>query len=606
MSTLDDFAATLAVRAHEKGLEFLCAADPDVPFLLQGDPGRLRQILTNLVGNAIKFTRQGEVAVRVTRTDSQSKTANPKSEIGNQVELRFSIRDTGIGIPPDKLGLLFNKFSQVDASTTRQYGGTGLGLAISKQLVTLMGGQVGVRSEVGQGSEFWFTVRLGLQPVDAPDEHSETPALAKLDGVRILVVDDNTTSREILRMRLTSWGMRSTEVDGGRVALKALAAALQQGDPFQVVILDMQMPEMDGATLGEMIKSDKSLSETLLVLLSSLGERGDARRFAQIGFSGYLVKPMRHTDLFNVLSTALAGNALPVDAPRPIVTRHSAREIIRAEANPGYDGMNEITGKRILLAEDNITNQQVAMGILKKFGLRVDVVANGAEALTALKSIPYDLVLMDVQMPVMDGLEASMCIRDAQSAVLNHNIPIVAMTANAMLGDRNRCLTAGMNDYIAKPVKPQALAQILRRWLAGAVETQSANPQDAAQTIEASHLPVPVALQTKPIFDKAVMLRRMMNDDELVRLIISGFLDDIPLQIQALKDYLKVGDATGAERQAHTIKGASANVSAELLREVAFEMEKSGKFGDLDAMRKSMGELELQFAHLKEELEKVI
>ncbi|MEI8132625.1 MAG: PAS domain S-box protein, partial [Leptolinea sp.] len=319
LSLLDDFAATVAMRAHDKGLEFICAADPGVPTFLQGDPGRLRQILTNLVGNAIKFTGQGEVAVRVACV----------SKTNTDAELRFSIRDTGIGIPPEKIGLLFNKFSQVDASTTRQYGGTGLGLAISKQLAELMGGRIGVESEAGQGAEFWFTVRLGMQP---EGKASEIPTMANLSGVHILIVDDNATSREILDMRLTAWGMRPAEAIDGVTALQALTAAVAEGDPFQIAVLDMQMPGMDGATLGQMIKSDDQLSGTHLVLLSSLGERGDARRFEKIGFAGYLVKPLRHTDLFNVLSAALGGSGIEI---RPIVTRHSASETLRRSLKAG-------------------------------------------------------------------------------------------------------------------------------------------------------------------------------------------------------------------------------------------------------------------------------
>jgi signal transduction histidine kinase/DNA-binding response OmpR family regulator/HPt (histidine-containing phosphotransfer) domain-containing protein len=597
LSMLDDFGATLAMRAQEKGLELLCAADPDIPALLRGDPGRLRQILTNLTGNAIKFTSQGEVAVRVTQVKDPSSIAIEDASTFDDsiVELRFSIRDTGMGIPPEKLGLLFNKFSQVDASTTRQFGGTGLGLAISKQLAELMGGRIGVNSEPGRGSEFWFTVRLGQRPADSPDGRSVIPVLANLKGVHILVVDDNATSREILNLRLASWGMRSAEVIDGPSALQALSVAREHGDPFQVAILDMQMPGMDGATLGQLIKSDERLNGTHLVLLSSLGERGDARRFAQIGFAGYLTKPVRYTDLFNVLSIALADRAALVEAPGsgiftpPIVTRHSAREFQR---------MNVAAGTHVLLAEDNITNQQVALGILKKLGVNADAAANGFEVIKALESIPYDLVLMDVQMPEMDGLEATQRIRDIQSSVLNHNIPIIAMTANAMQGDRERCLQAGMNDYVSKPVNPQALAEALDRWLpvrvvipvepSGEIQEQVGGDADT------------------PVFDKAALMQRLLDDDELARVVIAGFLEDIPLQIQTLKDYLEAGDVIGTERQAHTIKGASANIGGEALRAIANELEKLGKSGDLPAVRERMGELELQFARLRVVLEKEI
>jgi PAS domain S-box-containing protein len=453
-SLLDDFAATLAVRAHEKGLELLCAADPTVPTLLRGDPGRLRQILTNLTGNAVKFTQDGEVAVRVSLVEEEE-PRNTQTARKNQTDvlLRFSVRDTGIGIPADKLGLVFDKFSQVDASTTRQYGGTGLGLAISKQLTELMGGEVGVISEEGKGSEFWFTARLGTQ-TEGAQAKSHPPA--NLRDVRALIVDDNATNREILTKRMTSWGMRPTGVKDGPGALQDLFRALDENDPFRIAVIDMQMPGMDGEALGRAIKADARLSDTRMVMLTSLGTRGDARRFQEIGFAAYATKPIRHQELKVVLSLTLAERAGAQPTPQPIVTRHTARETL-----------NRFAGRkaRILLAEDNFTNQQVALGILKKLGLRADAVANGAEALKSLETVPYDLVLMDVQMPEMDGYEATQQIRNPQSAVTNHGIPIIAMTAHAMQGDRERCLEAGMNDYVTKPVSPQALAEALDKWL---------------------------------------------------------------------------------------------------------------------------------------------
>jgi len=578
LDLLDDFAANLAIRTHEKGLEFICAADPDVPALLQGDPGRLRQILTNLTGNAIKFTHQGEVALQVACL----------SKANQEVELLFSISDTGIGIPPDKVGLLFNKFTQVDASTTRQYGGTGLGLAISKQLAELMGGTIGVNSEEGRGSEFWFTLKLGLQPEASA---SEIPNLANLSGVRILVVDDNATSREVLSNRLAAWGMRHVEVNDGTTALQAMAAAQKAGDPFQIALVDFQMPGMDGAALSQAIKSDGLLDQTPLVLLTSLGEQGDARWFEKIGFAGYLVKPIRHSDLFNVLSSTLSVHEREGSTQGenlPIVTRLSAREILRVSK-----GMPT----RILLAEDNITNQQVAIGILKKFGLSADAAANGAEAIKALESIPYDLVLMDVQMPDMDGFEATRRIRDRHSTVLNHEIPIIAMTAHAMQGDRDRCLEVGMNDYVSKPIEPQALAEALNRWLPYNVRENFA--VNGTKTM-------PLAKQVEEnkvvIFDKTALMDRLTGDEELANMILAGFLEDIPLQIQALIGYLGKGDAAGVERQAHTIKGASANIGGEALRKIASEMENAGKSGHLVGMQEKVGQLNEQFECLRKVL----
>jgi PAS domain S-box-containing protein len=434
---LDDFAAMLALRAREKELEFICATAPDVPSLVRGDPGRLRQVLLNLAGNAVKFTHKGEIAVR----------ASLVSETDDEVMIRFSVKDTGIGIPADKQELLFQRFTQADGSTTRKYGGTGLGLAISKQLTEIMGGEIGVVSKEGEGSEFWFTARLGKQA-----EHERTIAPpAEIRGMRILVVDDNVTNREVLTAQLLAWGARLEEARNGPMALQALYLAKGTGDPFQLAIIDMQMPGMDGASLARAIKADEKLKDTRLVLYSSLGKRGDAQQMQQIGFAGYLTKPVQRPELLDCLSTVLAGTAVAQQA-QPIGTRHSIREMRRGTV-------------RILLAEDNITNQQVALGILKKLGLRAEAVANGAEAVKALELIPYDLVLMDVQMPEMDGLEATQEIRNPQSAVRNHQIPIIAMTAHAMQGDREKCIGAGMNDYLTKPVFPQALVDVLEKWL---------------------------------------------------------------------------------------------------------------------------------------------
>jgi PAS domain S-box-containing protein len=577
LSLLDDFAATMAIRAQVKGLEFVCAADPNVPVWLKGDPGRIRQILTNLVGNSIKFTSQGEVAVRVSQL----------SENAGRAELRFSIRDTGIGIPSNKIGLLFKKFTQVDASTTRKFGGTGLGLAISKQLTELMGGKIGVTSQEGVGSEFWFTIQLELQP---EGKMGEILIPANLQGVHILIVDDNATNRELLNQRLTAWGMRPVEAMNGPSALEIMVNAHDQGDPFKLAILDMQMPGMDGATLGETIKQDERLSKTHLILLSSMGERGDARRFEKIGFAGYMVKPLRHVDLFNVLSTTLAGSTSRV-AKRPIITSHSAHEIRQLSIG---------AGRRLLLAEDNVTNQYVALALLKKLGLKCDTAADGAEALKALESIPYDLVLMDVQMPVMNGYEATQHIRDIHSKVIDHNIPVIAMTANALQGDRELCLEAGMNDYISKPIVFQTLSETLERWL-----TDLPGKPPTSQTTPLSTLTK--SEQTPVVFDKLALTNRLMGDAELVRKVITIFLIDIPDQIQVLKEFIKNGDAIGVERQAHTIKGAAANIGAEALRTTAYELEISARSsGDLKALQARIPDLETQFEQLRNELNKEI
>ncbi len=563
---LDDFAAAMALRAHEKGLELICAAEPAVPAYVRGDQGRLREILTNLAGNAVKFTHKGEIAIR----------ASLVSETDGEAVVRFLIRDTGIGIPTDKRDILFQKFTQADASTTRMYGGTGLGLAISKQLAQMMGGEIGVESEEGRGSEFWFTACLAKQP----EREWSVVSPAEIRGVHILLVDDNATNREVLMAQLRAWGVRSEEAPDGPTALKALRSAESEGDPFRIAILDMQMPGMDGIALGFAIKADETLKGTPLVLLSSLGQRGDAGKMEEIGFSAYLTKPARQSELFGALSAVLAGTA--ATPGRPTITRHTVREMRRGSV-------------RILLAEDNITNQQVAVGILKKLGLRADAVANGAEAVKALETLPYDLVLMDVQMPVMDGLEATQHIRDPHSMVRNHQIPIIAMTAHAMQGDREKYLKSGMNDYVSKPVSPGALAEALERWLP---EETTATTERVPGKPEAC-VSAPAGETKAPVFDKTGMMARLMGDEDLAHTVVEGFLEDIPRQITALRGYLESGDASRVERQAHTIKGASAHLGGEALRAMALEIEKAGKAGNMKAVAAGLPELEAQFARMK-------
>ncbi len=574
---LDDFASTLAIRAQDKGLELFCSVDPDVPTKLQGDPGRLRQILTNLTVNAIKFTHTGEVAIQVS-LESESDAA---------AVLRLAVLDTGVGIPEKKKDMIFDRFSQVDSSTTRQYGGTGLGLAICKQLAELMGGQIGVDSTEGIGSEFWFTVRLGKQTESVK---TDTFSQSVLKDIRILIVDDSATNREILNTRMKSWGMRPDEAEDSTVALMALSKAQQKGDPFKIAVIDMQMPGMDGEALGRAIKNDRQLADTRMVMLTSLGSRGDVKHYKEIGYEAYLTKPVRHQDLQGVLSQVLVDITGATPKESPMATRYTAREKLYRFEN---------RKARILLAEDNVTNQQVALGILQKLGLRADAVANGEETITALEIIPYDLVLMDVQMPVMDGLKATRQIRNPDSKVLDHDIPIIAMTARAMQGDRERCLEAGMCDFIPKPIDAMALIGVLDKWLPQPKEEAGKTREER---IEKS-LPLE---QTKgpSIWDKAGMLRRLMDDEDLARTVISGFLGDIPQQIVLLKNSLEANDAPLSDRIAHTIKGASANVGGERLRAVAFEIEKDSKAGNLGAAKERMTGLEVQFDFLKKAMEK--
>ncbi|MBW2164751.1 MAG: response regulator [Deltaproteobacteria bacterium] len=377
--TLEDMTDVLALRAYEKGLEMTCLIEPEVPALLRGDPGRLRQIIINLIGNAIKFTAQGEVALHVTLDN----------EDNGMVMIRFAVKDTGCGMPADKLDILFDPFTQADSSTTRKFGGTGLGLTISKHLCEMMGGQIGVESKEGKGSTFWFTARLNKQSTSRKMEITTLDNIS-LKGLRILAVDDNATNRRVVAGMLSSQECRHEEVENAATALDRLRAAAASGDPFRIAILDMVMPEMDGETLGRMIKDDPALRDTVLVMMTSIGSRGDAGRFEKAGFAVYLTKPVKQSRLFNCLMAAIGRKPSDQTPPNRIITRHTVAEKSKQKA-------------RILLAEDNIINQKVALKVLEKLGYRADVVANGLEALKALEMIPYDIVLMDVQMPEMDG-----------------------------------------------------------------------------------------------------------------------------------------------------------------------------------------------------------
>src|SRR5256714_127702 len=442
---------TVAIRADEKGLELLCEIAPEVPEILRGDSVRLRQVVINLVGNAIKFTNQGEVGLKV----------QVESKDERDYLLRFTVSDTGIGIPENKRESIFAAFTQADTSTTRKYGGTGLGLTISTRLVAMMGGAIWVESEVGKGSQFHFTAHL--EATDAKEIKVGTVAAPEiLRHIRVLVVDDNRTNRRILVGMVARWELRPVAVIGGEEALAELSAAKQQGEPYGLVLTDMHMPGMDGFTLIERIRERPELATATIMMLTSAGHRGDAVRCQELGVAAYLLKPIRQSELREAIARVLGARGH--EGAIPLITRFSLQDA----REPG-------SSLKVLLAEDNVVNQRLAVRLLEKRGHRVVVAANGREALEALQKETFDAVFMDVQMPEMDGLEATAAIRAQEKSTGSHQT-IIALTAHAMKGDREKCLAGGMDGYLSKPIRPQELDDVLQ-----ALQTERAEPANAME-----------------------------------------------------------------------------------------------------------------------------
>ncbi|MBW3614103.1 MAG: response regulator [Actinobacteria bacterium] len=561
-TAVEEVADLLAERAERKGLEMIVALRPGTPRMVRGDPGRVRQILINLVGNAIKFTEDGEVVVRVA----------PAGQDGEATMVRFEVEDTGIGIPPGARERLFTSFTQADLSTTRRYGGTGLGLAICRQLSELMGGEIGVESEPGRGSTFWFTVSLR----EAAENPNLSPRLAGLSGLRVLVVDDNATNRTILRENLMSWGVRPSCAAGAGEALELLKAAGAEGDPFSLAVLDYHMPEMDGMDLARAVRADPALAGVRLVMLTSSGRRGDAAVAHQAGIDAFLTKPVRQSALYDCLATVLGREARREKAP--IVTRYSLYE-----ANANARG-------HLLVVEDNAVNQKVASRMLEKLGYRVDVAANGLEAVEAVARIPYGAVLMDCQMPEMDGYEATRLIRqlDGERA----RVPIIAMTAGAMREDEERCLAAGMDDYVTKPVDVGRLDAALGRWLRPQASTQS--PPAASEARGAGADPEPVR------FDDAVLAALQDSEDEqFFAEVVMLFIDTARDRIAQLWKALSSGDMPAATLAAHSLRGSSAEVGATAMAELCLGIERSAAEEDLSGAAEPLPLLEAEFARVR-------
>jgi len=548
---------TLALRAHQKGLELAYAVHPAVPDRLCGDAGRLRQILVNLVGNAIKFTEQGEVVVDIQPVAVEDVTSLDQETI----TLCFTVRDTGIGIPPDKQQMILEPFMQADGSTTRMYGGTGLGLAIAKQLVELMEGRLWIESEIDRGSMFGFTIRF--QVCHVPEAAVPAAPMVDVRDLPVLVVDDNATNRRILQEMLSRWQMRPTMVDSGRQALARLEQAREQGEPFAMVLLDAHMPEMDGFTVAMHMQQDPALAGTTILMLSSADLAGDTARCREVGIARHLMKPITQAELWDAILTALGG-AAPTPAALPTISPLT---------EPSADGP-----LHILLAEDNRVNQRVALRTLEKQGHTVVVVGDGQAALTALAQAPFDLVLMDIQMPVLDGLAATAAIR-AQERTQGTHVPIIAMTAHAMRGDRERCLAAGMDGYVTKPLKATDLAAaIAQLWPAvSSPETQGVTP---------------------PI-DISAALQNVEGDQDLLVDLLEAFRQDYPKQLEELQDAIGAGDAERIAQVAHSLKGAVGYFGAQTVNALAYRLETMGHQADLEGALAILQQLERELERLR-------
>jgi signal transduction histidine kinase/CheY-like chemotaxis protein len=554
---LEETIRSFGVTAAEKHLELVCDIHSDVPPAVAGDPTRLRQVIVNLLGNAIKFTDRGEIVLQAEVQQFQDPS----------VEMHFTVRDTGIGIQPDKQALIFEAFAQADGSSRRKYGGTGLGLTISTRLVSMMGGRIWLESEPGQGSTFHFTAKFEMSQ-GAP-ERSDHDGQGGLTGIPVLIVDDNPTNRRILEMTLRQWGMKPTMVSSGWAALVELRRAQEEGDPTPLVLLDAQMPQLDGFATAAKIKQDPELPTATIMMLTSGGQRGDADRCRQLGISAYLSKPVRQWELREAVLRVLGLRPQRGENSR-LVTRHSLQETPKR--------------LRILLAEDNAVNRELTLRILSKRGHSVAVVANGKLAVEELEKQPFDVILMDVQMPEMDGFEATAAIRRSE-AVTGTRIPIIAMTAHAMKGDRERCLAAGMDGYISKPVQPEELLKITEALAA------DAGPLDTAE--EPAHT----------VMDRSLALARVDGDEALLADLAKLFCEESPKMMAAVQEAVSARDAERLQRAAHSLKGAVATLAAQRAFDAALRMERLGRAGDLADVDKAYAVLESQIERLRSVLE---
>jgi signal transduction histidine kinase/DNA-binding response OmpR family regulator len=545
---------TVALRADEKGLELLCEISPEVPAFIVGDPSRLRQIILNLIGNAVKFTERGEVAIKVHGELLEDRSTT----------LHFTVRDTGIGIAAEKLESIFDSFNQADTSTTREFGGTGLGLSISRRLLQMMGGRIWAESARGKGSCFHFTAPFATAEVSSTAKQISV-ASSILVGVKVLIVDDNRTNRRILEGLVTHWGMIPIVASDGEEALGLYAAADAAGSPFSLILTDMHMPRMDGFGLVERLRENSGMSSSTIMMLTSGGQRGDAQRCGELGIAAYLLKPIRQSELREAVARVLSAHESK--EVKPVITRYSLREMAP-----------ERKALKILLAEDNLVNQKLASRLLEKRNHTVTIVQNGKEALAALENDHFDLVLMDMQMPEMDGFEATRILRQREKTNGNHQ-PVVAMTALAMNGDKERCIEAGLDGYLAKPIRPQELDEVLDRHVA----LKNTGPTQDESVPAANHS-----------IDVSQLLDRIDGDRALLAELVDVFRADFPANLTAVRQAIDRQDANGLRGAAHALKGALANLSAIEASALAAELETMGKSLDLTRAQATLDRLALE------------
>lgn len=572
--TIEDVVDTLTAQASEKGLELAGYIHPDVPSLLKGDSGRIRQILMNLGNNAIKFTKSGEVIIR----------AELIKETEDNAIIKFMVTDTGIGIPKEKQQIIFDAFEQADSSTTRVYGGTGLGLAISKRLAEMMGGEIGVESEPGKGSIFWFTIPLEKQKGEGK-EHYEIAQ--DIRGMRILVADDNQTNRTILVKMLESFGFNVKAVSSGAEAISELKSAAH-ANPYKMLILDMQMPGMDGEHTTIIIKNTPEIKDTSIVMLTSVGRRGDAARLQGLGCSAYLVKPVKQSLLFDTIAAVAGMGKVEGGRKAVLFTRHSIAEM-------------RLSNVHMLLVEDNPVNQKMTEAILKKAGFHVDIAENGIKAIEAVKRKDYDVIFMDIQMPEMDGFEATKAIRSIEKAD-KRNI-IIAMTAHAMTGDRERCIKAGIDDYIAKPIEPEELFDIIKKWIKPKIEGIETVHSDTAPKGD-TELQQKAGEENPPVDMKKAM-SRVGDDMTFYKEMVNEFINYIPEKLNLISEGIKAGDFDAVQKNAHSIKGAAGNLSAVRLHSLSLELENKGREKDASNAEDLVAELNRELKRLKEFITKI-